>query len=404
MGTPEPTHFPKGGKGERGPAPPLRLAAIGMEAEFELWVDGRRARPERVFRDPRDFLGPLMHRTGRSYALPNGAAVYFDTGVIEVATPAMEVARGVAARAGRSLWEAIHAVRAGLDDWERYTGRAAQLVGFSAHYNVSFNEPAAPGPRHTVEDLAWVLVHLLPFPLALVAANKRSTGVGVRPRGERVEITVDFTPSPSLTIAAGALIAGVVRAVMAWPAYTLAEAQQRGLPVLADLHPKPHTSRQGWLAHASCFPRNPFEADPDAPVWRVRGREERASLREMAAEVFYGFRPGVRAVANPFTYRLLRLLFAGHAPALLDLPDRPEAYAHVGRLCAWDDLFPERMLRRSQYERVLIRAVAGRRLRVGGRVYRPVGLRGWSAVRFRRDDGALVTLSVDALLRHLDRW
>src|SRR5215204_1509499 len=86
----------------------LELAAIGLEAEFNIVVDGEPATPERVFRDPRSFLGHgLMHRAGRSYAIPTGGAVYFDTGVIEVTTPVIEIDRGCAARAGRSLWEGI---------------------------------------------------------------------------------------------------------------------------------------------------------------------------------------------------------------------------------------------------------------------------------------------------------
>ncbi|MDQ3556170.1 MAG: hypothetical protein M3409_05275, partial [Gemmatimonadota bacterium] len=120
----------------------LQLAAIGMEAEFSVVVDGRPARPEQIFGDPRAFVrGPLMHRVGTSYHLPTGGAVYFDTGVVEVATPVIEIERGCAARAGRSLWEGIIALRDGLDDWERRTGRSVRLVGFSAHYNISFELP-----------------------------------------------------------------------------------------------------------------------------------------------------------------------------------------------------------------------------------------------------------------------
>ena len=82
----------------------LQLAAIGMEAEFSVFVDGEQVKPEDVFHDPRTFLGrDLMHRRGTSYHLPTGGAVYFDTGVIEVATPVIEIEKGCAARAGRSL-------------------------------------------------------------------------------------------------------------------------------------------------------------------------------------------------------------------------------------------------------------------------------------------------------------
>src|SRR5688572_21573354 len=122
----------------------LQLAAIGMEAEFELYLDDQLVKPEREFGDPRAFIrGPLMHRTGTSYHLPTGGVVYFDTGVIELATPVIEIERGCAARAGRSLWESIRYVRGELDGWERKSGRHARLSGFSAHYNISFELTAA---------------------------------------------------------------------------------------------------------------------------------------------------------------------------------------------------------------------------------------------------------------------
>ena len=101
---------------ETAPADRLTRAAVGLEAEFSLVVDDRHVRPEALFGDPRGFIrGPLMHRVGTSYHLPNSAAVYFDTGVIEIATPAIELERGCMARAGRSLWESIALVRAELD-------------------------------------------------------------------------------------------------------------------------------------------------------------------------------------------------------------------------------------------------------------------------------------------------
>lgn len=396
-----------GGKREAPPAD-LALEAFGLEAEFGLVVDGREATPEKVFGDPRAFMsGPLLHRTGRSYALSTGGAVYFDTGVIEVATPAVEVELGCAARAGRSLWEAVHLVRDGLDRWERETGRSARLVGFSAHYNVSFRRPES-APPETVERLAELLAYVLPVPVMVLAANRQSTGIGVRPRPGRVEITADFTPSPSLMIATATLIVGVVRAVMQWPSLGLDELDRRGFPVIDGYRPVPHTSRKGWLGHVTAYPENPFAAGPDAPLWRLRPRPGGpawpVTLREIGAETVARFLPALQRVAEPFTLRLLRLVFRGHAPTLLDLPERPPAYEDVGRLCFWDDLFPERVLARSRYERVLARAVSGQHLHLGRHRYTPVGLRGWSEVVFRRDDGARRAMSVDGLLQHLDRW
>src|SRR5438105_15380829 len=94
------------------------LAAIGIEAEFVVVIDGVPVRPEDIFGSPRRIVrGPLLHRTGRSYHLPTGSAVYFDTGVIELATPMIELERGCAARAGRSLWASVLFLRGGAHGW-----------------------------------------------------------------------------------------------------------------------------------------------------------------------------------------------------------------------------------------------------------------------------------------------
>ncbi len=395
-------------KVEKSPSRPdrLLLAAVGMEAEFTLLVDGRPRRPEQVFGDPTAFLGSdLMHRTGTSYHLRTGGAVYFDTGVIEVATPAMEIEKGCAARAGRSLWEAILEVRSALDGWEQRSGRDAALVGFSAHYNVSFELPTAQqGRDKTIEKLALLLVHVLPAPVMLLATNRRSTGVGVRPRKDRVEITVDFTPSPALLIATGTYIVGVVREIMRWPSFDLRRLDEIGIPRIADFRPAPHTSRNGWLAHESSYPANPFTSDINAPIWRLRDGS-RASLRDIAGRTTHHFWRPIKRVSDPFTFRMIASVIRGRAPSLLDLPDRPAEYEDVGRLCTWDNLFPERALSRSRYERVLIRAISGRPLRLDGQWLVPVGMRGWSTVIFRAErSGQRRMIPIDALVMQLDRW
>ena len=391
----------------------LKLAAIGLEAEFELFVDEHPVRPERLFRDPRDIIRePMMHRTGRSYHLPTGSAIYFDTGVIELATPVIEISRGCAARAGRSLWEAILYLRSELDAWERRSGRSSRLKGFSTHYNISFElTPSEQSNGRSVEQLAYLLTFILPLPVMLLATNRESTGVGVRPRGNRIEITADFTPSPSLMIAAGTFITGVVRSVMTWPTFDLEELQRAQIPVIRGFNPIPHTSRKGWLARIDCYPSNPFQSNVHEDLWPVvkAGSDEELdgelTLREIAGGIFHGFSSPIRRIADPFTYRLIGLIMNGKTSTLLDLPERPEAYEDVGRLVLWDDLFPESVLRRSMYERVLIRAISGRKLWMNGEVYTPVGLRGWSEVIFRRDrDGIRRRISFDRLLRYLDRW
>lgn len=384
----------------------LQLAAIGMEAEFSVFIDGEQVKPEDVFHDPRTFLGRnLMHRRGTSYHLPTGGAVYFDTGVIEIATPVIEIERGCAARAGRSLWEGIRAVRDGLDTWERRRKHDVRLAGFSTHYNISFELPREErGENRTVEKLALLLAHILPVPVMLLAANRRSTGIGVRPRGDRIEITADFTPDAALMIATGTLITGIVRDVMSWPSFDLSELERNGIPVIEHFRPMPHTSRKGWLARYDCYPKNPFACDVNSAEWRVRGGQT-YSLRELAGTITKKFWRSIRRISDPFTFRLIGSVIRGRAPSLLELPDRPPEYEDVGRLCAWDELFPPSALSRSRYERVLIHAISGQKLKLFGRWYTPTGMRGWSQVVFRRDGGkSRHFFSIDYLLNHLRDW
>jgi hypothetical protein len=382
------------------------LPAIGLEAEFATVIDGVVRKPEEVFGSPRTIVqGPMLHRTGRSYHLPTGGAVYFDTGVIELATPMIEIDRGCAARGTRSLWESLAFLRAELDGWERRREQTVRLVGFSAHYNVSFDPPVgASESGRTVERLAYLLTHVLAAPVMLLAANRRSTGVGVRPRGNRVEITADFTPDAGLMAATATLIVGIVRDVMGWPSYELIELERRGVPLVRGFVPEPHSSRKGWVAKDRCFPVNPFTSDPDDAILRIRTGDT-MSLREMASRTTRLFWNSIRSLGDPLSVRLIGAVMQGSAPSLLELSDRPPAYDDVGRLCRWDDLFPVRLLPRSRYERVLSHAIAGRRVRMEGSWHRPVGVRGWTHVVLRREsDGARRIRSLDELLAHLGAW
>ena len=128
----------KGADARRRARPRRRSRAIGLEAEFAIVVDGQPAKPEDVFGSPTHIVrAPMMHRTGRSYHLPTGGAVYFDTGVIEIATPVIEIERGCAARAGRSLWESIRFLRNELDAWEEREGHTRAARRASARTTTS---------------------------------------------------------------------------------------------------------------------------------------------------------------------------------------------------------------------------------------------------------------------------
>lgn len=379
------------------------LPAIGLEAEFTTVIDGAPQKPEDVFGSPRHVVrGPLLHRMGQSYHLPPGGALYFDTGVMEIATPMIEIAKGCGARGTRSLWENIAFLREELDAWEAAHGRSVQLSGFSTHYNVSFDVPRGDG--RTVQQLAYLLTHILAMPVMLLAANKRSTGIGVRPRGNRVEITADFTPDAALMAATATIIVGIVREVMQWPDYSVRQLAGRGIPVVKGFIPVPHSSRKGWVAKHTCFPSNPFVANVDDACWDTQGGE-RLSLREMAKRTTRYFQSSIDDLGDSRSLGLIADVMNGSAPSLLELDDRPAAYDDVGRLCVWDDRHPIASLSRSRYERVVHHTVAGRRVHMRGAWHEPVGVRGWTHVVFRREhDKARVVRSLDDMLPHLHSW
>ena len=381
----------------------LMRPAAGVEAEFSLFVDGRPAKPEHIFGDPRGFVTvPLMHRTGRSFHLPNGAAIYFDTGVIEIASPAMELDRGCFGRLARSMEVAIAFVRQQLDRWEAETGQRARLQGFSTHYNVSVSDgPSSATTSQRIRDLSWVLTHVLPPPVMLLGTNRQSTGVGVRPRPRRIELTADFPPDPARLAATGTVIGGIVTAISQWDSLDVATLAKRHIPVIHGFRPMRHTSRRGWLARAECYPANPFECPPNEQMWNTT--LGRFSLRDLAWHTFNVFREPIWRLADRFSYQVAAKILSGASPSWLDEDVRPPTYEDVGR----GTMMPEELttLGLARYERVLLNAIEGKPLQLHHEWWTPVGVRGWSRVVFRRDrDGVRTVLPIDTLVTHLHRW
>ena len=160
------------------------MPVTGMEAEFNVVLDGVEIDPRAYWKDPTAFIDvPLLRRTRSSLQLPTGGAVYFDRGVIEVVTPVIELAPGSTARMVRNLWEQIQFVRDQLTKWEQRTGHHVRLKAYSAHYNISFELKRHEQDAHrNIQKLALLLTYILPVPVAVIGTNRRSTGVGVRPR------------------------------------------------------------------------------------------------------------------------------------------------------------------------------------------------------------------------------
>lgn len=446
----------------------LELPVIGLEAEFKVFVDERAIVPEDYWRTPESFIDrPLLQRTAKSSQLPTGGAVYFDGGVLEVVTPVIELAPQCTARVVRSLWEQIGFIRDQLDRWEHRNAKRVRLEAFSCHFNISYEVPRADRNRNrTIQKLALLLAHLLPVPVIVAGANRRSTGMGVRPRRDRIEITLDFTPDPGLMAATTALIVGIVRDVIAWPSYRVDELAARKIAVIAGVTPGRHATRNGWVTRDFHFPRNPFATHPDDRVWRITdGRM--LSLREAALEIAMAFAGSIRLHSDPFSQRILFGLLNGDVPSLLDLAERPHAYDDVGREVHWGVTLPELhnfvgamepsstprrrradveqelvppwrgesvgrrtrvtlparierretherraappappspRLTRSAYEKVFRQLASGKRLRIGREVLTPVAVRGWYHAVFENARGEERLLSIDDVLAHMDGW
>src|SRR5262245_35087873 len=177
LGGKEEAQGPRARRRPRAPRVRLAMPVMGMEAEFNVLLDGVEIDPRAYWGHPLAFIeGALLPREKSSFHLPTGGAVYFDRGVIEVVTPVIELARGATARVVRNLWEGIAFVRAELTKWEARTGHGIRLKAYSAHYNISFELPAAAQSRdRNVRALALLLAYILPLPVALVGTNRRST-------------------------------------------------------------------------------------------------------------------------------------------------------------------------------------------------------------------------------------
>jgi hypothetical protein len=387
----------RGGKKAAGVQP--RTPVIGLEAEFSVYVKDEKCLPERVFRSPQKIVREKMiPRTGRSFHLPSGGALYFDTGVIEVATPIIEIEDNCCTRVVRSLWEQIAFLREELDHWEERSGSSVRLEGFSGHYNVSIPE-TRPLDSAQMHQLALLLTFILHTPVMLLAGNRLSTGVGVRPRDGRIEVTVDFTPDPWLMVATTTTIVGIILAVLEWPGFNLTQLQDRGLPIIAGFHPRAHTSRKGYLARFDCFPKNPFVTDPNSVEWPTSdGRM--LSLRQIATEITTHFREDIDRISDPDTSRYIFSILNGRARSLLDFAERPRRYEDVGRIIDWQRR-SVRDLPRSQYEKVIHRIITHRPIQVGTSSYKPERMRGWYEVVFRNTKtGHRRVFNLDDLVRH----
>ncbi|MDQ6656510.1 MAG: hypothetical protein M3Y80_11945, partial [Verrucomicrobiota bacterium] len=250
----------------------------------------------------------------------------------------------------------------------------------------------------TASKLGYLLAHILPVPVMLLATNRESTAVGVRPRGSRLEVTTDFTPDAPLMLATCGLITGVTQGVLQWDSYEVEQMVRHRIPRLSPFRLRKHSSRRGWRVIPSSLARNPFTADPNEPIWHLRGGGN-ASLRQIAAETVQPFRGEIRRLSDAPTLRHIDAVFAGDARSLLDFPKRPNAYDDAGHMINWN----RRRVRhwpRSAYENVIHRVIAREPIRIGRNRYKAERMQGWYEVVFREvKTGARRVWNLDDLVR-----
>ena len=172
-------------------------------------------------------------------------------------------------------------MRQELDAWEQADGSRCSSPDSARTTTSRSTSSTERGSDSTVDQLAWLLTLIVPVPVMILAANRRSTGIGVRPRGDRIEITADFTPDAPLMIAtATVIVSASIREVIAWPSYEISALEESHIPVIKGFRPMPHTTRKGWLARYDCYPENAFACDIDQNDRHNNGRG--FSLRDMA--------------------------------------------------------------------------------------------------------------------------
>ena len=83
----------------------LNMPVIGMESEFNVWLDEVEIIPENYWKHPSAFIDrPLLQREKTSVQLPTGGAAYFDRGVKRVIVAAPVAASATTESARRLGW------------------------------------------------------------------------------------------------------------------------------------------------------------------------------------------------------------------------------------------------------------------------------------------------------------
>ena len=195
----------------RAPAAGLRMPVIGLEAEFNVFLDGVEIDPRKYWGTPGAFIdAPLLKRERSSFQIPTGGAVYFDRGVIEVVTPVIELAPGLhGARGAEPLGaDRLRARRAHEVGGAHRPARPPQGLQHPLQRLLRAARPTSRGPDRNIKTPGPAPgLHPARARGAWWAPTAAPPAWACGPRGNRIEITADFTPDPGLMIATATLVA-----------------------------------------------------------------------------------------------------------------------------------------------------------------------------------------------------
>src|SRR4051794_25906377 len=96
----------------------LAMPVIGMESEFNVWLDEVEVDPREYWGHPGAFIDrPLLPREKTSLQLPTGGAGDFSLGGVGVVKAVIRLAARPTARTGRHSWGAMRVGRAPTPPW-----------------------------------------------------------------------------------------------------------------------------------------------------------------------------------------------------------------------------------------------------------------------------------------------
>ncbi|MDW3219681.1 MAG: hypothetical protein R8F63_13795 [Acidimicrobiales bacterium] len=229
---------------------------IGVEHEYQVWRDGarvdfrrlihRRAVPGRRL-DPGDI---------HAYRLHSGLKLTCDGAEAEIATPPLEVLRGVVETV--VAWTGLGAgTLAGLYP-------ECSFVGESTHLSVSVSDDAC-------EEVGGLFARAFGPALMLLMDDVDSPGLLVRPRAGRVELGAEYVREHDLEAATALALGGVLlcRDIVS------GERLLADLPRAARMQIEPAVDRWGWYLDRGAFGIDLLEGGRRA---KLRG-ERRGRLR-----------------------------------------------------------------------------------------------------------------------------